>query len=113
MITIKEGCCEVNEVLGFTDTLVHIRDEQTVDSGGKRGRYAVSNFKSEVKRREVKPWCKRRIQGKMKQLRQDIRRLEMVASGDTTRHESIEKLRKRYNIKKKESRFVTEELSKE
>lgn len=49
----------------------------------------------------------------MKQLRQDIRRLERVASGDTTRHESIEKLRKRYNIKKKERRVVTEELSRE
>lgn len=67
-------------------------------------------IKSEVKRREVKPWWKRRIQGKIKQLGQDIRRLERVASGDTTRHETIEKLRERYNINKKGRRVVTEEL---
>ena len=58
----------------------------------------------------MKPWWKKRIQGEIKQLRQDITRLERVTSGDTTRHETIDKLNKRCNIKEKGRWVVTEEL---
>lgn len=95
---------EVNEVLGFIETCP-ISETNRLLIAEANEVATHSGIKSEVKSREVKPWWKRRIRSKIKRLRQDIRRLERVASSDTTRHETTEKLRKRYNINKKGRRI--------
>lgn len=100
---------EVNEVLGFIDTCPISETNRLLIAEANEVATHLG-IKSEVKSREVKPWWKRRIQSKINRLRQDIRRLEWMASGDTTRHETIEKLRKRNNINKKGRRVVTEEI---
>ena len=59
---------------------------------------------------KTQPWWKKRIKQKIKQLRQDISRLERIRSNDLRNNTLTQSLKKKYNIARKGLNRVVEEL---
>ena len=105
---LKTAMSEVNEVIAFINT------ETITDTNKLLNAAAVVigrrlGFRGQTGKKE-EPWWKRRIQLKIKQLRQDISRLDRIKSGNCLRNDIKQQLRKKYNISRKGYQVVLEEV---
>ena len=95
---LKKAVREVNVVVGFIQTRSITETNRVLIVAANVVALRLGFKRSSSSPRE--PWWKRRIKGKIKQLRKDISRLERVTSGETRRRKVIEDIAKRYPVHK-------------
>lgn len=106
---LRKVAREVNEVVGFIPTQSISESSRLLIAGANVVAERLGVRRGAGKRTE-ESWWRRRVKQKIRQLRQDISRSERMVSGDTTRKEISQNLKRKYNIDKKGCRVVLEEL---
>ena len=100
---------DVNQVLTLIETKDVTHTNELLLAAGQVVAKRLG-VKPKQRSRESVPWCKKRFEGQVKQLRKDISRLERMTSGklnNTAIHEGLEQ---RYSLNKKGLPVVLEEL---
>ena len=105
---LKKAVGKVNALVGFIQTRSITETKGVLIAAANVVAVRLGFKRSKNHPRE--PWWKRRIKGKIKQLRKDISRLEKITSDKARRREVTEDLAKRYRVHKKDLNVLLEEL---
>ena len=106
---LKKAVLEVNEVIQYIDTS-SVTETNKLLMAGANVVYTRLGMKQRSSYSKTEPWWKKRIKRKIKQLRQDISRLERIRSDDLRNNTLTQSLKKKYNIARKGLNRVVEEL---
>ena len=105
----KKAVLEVNDVIQYIDTS-SVTETNKLLMAGANVVYTRLGMKQRSSYSKTEPWWKKRIKRKIKQLRQDISRLERIRSDDLRNNTLTQSLKKKYNIASKGLNRVVEEL---
>ena len=90
----------MNEVIQYIDTS-SVTETNKLLMAGANVIYTRLGMKQRSSYSKTEPWWKKKIKKKIKQLRQDISRLERIRSDDLRNNTLTQSLKKKYNIARK------------